>query len=81
MNTAIDLKKRIHEFIDQADERILKIFNGIINAEEIEEEQIPTVPESFYEKLDEDREKHLKGESKSSSWEEVKSRLTKTYGL
>lgn len=80
MENTIDLKKRIHDFIEEADERILKIFNGIINAEK-EDEAIPTVPESFYKKLDEDREKHLKGESKSYTWEEVKGRLTKTYGL
>ncbi|MDR2207294.1 MAG: hypothetical protein LBE36_14180 [Flavobacteriaceae bacterium] len=33
MDAAIDIKKRIIEFIDHADERILNVFNGIINAE------------------------------------------------
>jgi len=32
----------------------------------------PTVPESFYEELDRRRQRHLNGESKSYTWEEVK---------
>lgn len=70
MDTTIDIKKRIHEFIDHADERILRIFNAIITTEEVE----PTVPEFFYQELDKRRERHLKGESKSYTWEEVKTR-------
>ncbi|MBS1572676.1 MAG: addiction module family protein [Bacteroidetes bacterium] len=81
METTIDIRKKIHEFIDHADERILRIFNGIINAEKVEKEIEPMVPESFYKKLDVEREQHLKGESKSYTWEDVKGRLTKTYGL
>ena len=70
MDTTIDIKKRIHEFIDHSDERILRIFNSIITTEEVE----PTVPEFFYQELDKRRERHLKGESKSYTWEEVKTR-------
>ena len=47
MDTTIDIKKRIHEFIDHADERILRIFNAIITTEEVE----PTVPEFFLSRI------------------------------
>ena len=82
MESTLEIRKTIHEFIDIADERILRIINGIIDAEEeVISESNPTVPEWFYDELDKRREKHLKGETKSFSWEEVKERLMKNYGL
>lgn len=78
METKQDIRRRIHEFIDLADDRILHILNAII----ITEQEIqPSVPEAFYRELDKERERHIKGESLSYSWEEVKSKLIKTHGL
>lgn len=34
-----------------------------------------SAPQWFYDELDKRRERHLKGESKSSTWEEVKDRI------
>jgi len=70
MDTIIDIRKRIHEFIDQADEKMLRVFTELISFKNTEEE--PNIPQSFYEELDMRRERHLKGESKSYTWEEVK---------
>lgn len=69
MDSTVDIRKRIHEFIDIADERILRIFKGIIDAEE--EENNYSVPDSHYDVINERREKYIKGESKSYTWEEV----------
>jgi hypothetical protein len=80
MESTLEIRKRIHEFIDIADERILRIINGIIDVEE-QEDNYPAVPDWYYEKLEIEREKHLKGETKSYSWEEVKQRLMKDYDL
>ncbi|AZA72250.1 hypothetical protein [Chryseobacterium indoltheticum] len=80
MDSTLEIRKRIHEFIDIADERILRIINGIIDVEE-QEDNYPTVPDWYYEKLEIEREKHLKGETESYSWEEVKQRLMKDYDL
>lgn len=80
MESTVDIRKRIHEFIDIADERILRIFNGIIDAEEdseLEPSEYPQVPNHIYDRIEEEREKYLKGELKTSSWEEVKERLMK----
>jgi hypothetical protein len=52
---SVDIRKRIHEFIDIADERILRIFNSIIDAEE-QEDNYPAVPDWYYEKLEVERE-------------------------
>lgn len=77
MNTTTDIKKRIHNFVEHADERILKIMNAIVESETGK----TYVPETHYQKLDEDREKYLRGEITSSTWEEVKKRLEKKYGF
>ncbi len=81
MESTVDIRKRIHEFIDIADERILRIFKGIIDAEEedteLESSQYPQVPDYIYDRIEEEREKYLNGELKTSSWEEVKERLMK----
>ena len=72
MDTKIDIRKKIHTFIDNADERILKIISEIISIEGFDVGQ--KIPDSFYEELDRRKEIHLKGESKSYSWSEVKER-------
>lgn len=75
MDSTLIIKKKIHEFIENADDRILRIFSAIIATEE---ETIPSLPKNFYKELEKRREKHLNGESKSYSWEEVKSRARET---
>lgn len=81
MESTVDIRKRIHKFIDNADERILRIFKGIIDAEEedseLETSEYPQVPDYIYDRIEEEREKYLNGELKTSSWEEVKERLKK----
>lgn len=81
MESTVDIRKRIHDYIDDADERILRIFNAIINAEEDDWEaelsQYPQVPDYVYDQIEEERQKYLKGELKTSSWEEVKERVMK----
>ncbi|WP_346983391.1 type II toxin-antitoxin system RelE/ParE family toxin [Chryseobacterium sp. POE27] len=80
MDSTLEIRKRIHEFIDIADERILRIFKGIIDAEEdseLEHSEYPQVPDYIYDRIEEERKKYLSGELKTSSWEEVKERLMK----
>lgn len=70
--STIELRENIHRFVDSADDRILKIIHAIVQAEKNEE---PVVPDWLYAELDKRRERHLNGESKSSSWNEVKERI------
>ena len=78
MDTTIDIKKRIHEFIDHADERILRIFNAIITTEEIEEEGLSAEHKAI---LDERLEDHRKNPTSGKPWREVKQELKKEYGI
>lgn len=79
MESTLEIRKRIHDYIDDADERILRIFNAIIDAEEedseLEPSEYPQVPDYIYDRIGEERKKYLNGELKTSSWEEVKARL------
>lgn len=77
MESTVEIRKRIHEFVDIADERILRIINSIIDAEE-EEDNYPSVPDWHYDEVHERREKYISGESKSYTWEEVKERAKST---
>ena len=74
MDSSIQLRKKIHDFIDQADDKMLQVINTIISSEQASE---AVIPESFYRQLDEDREKHLIAETPSNVWEDVKERLRK----
>lgn len=81
MESTLEIRKRIQDYIDDADERILRIFNAIIDAEEedseLEPSEYPQVPDYVYDQIEEERKKYLSGELKTSSWEEVKERLMK----
>ncbi|MDR2204918.1 MAG: addiction module protein [Flavobacteriaceae bacterium] len=83
MDTATDLKKRIHEFIDHADDRILNIFNEIIATEEIEEEiENFDIPDWHKKILDERMESHFNNPEKTKNFDDLlkskKERWTKT---
>jgi len=71
--TIIELKERLHRFIDIADERTLSVIDAIITSENNKDQ--PGIPLWFYDELDKRRERHLKGESTSSTWEAVKARI------
>jgi hypothetical protein len=75
MNTN-ELRENIHQFIDVADERTLRLINAIVEAES--NIDAPNIPQWFYEELDKRHDRHLKGESKSLSWQEVKERILKS---
>ncbi|WP_438426248.1 addiction module protein [Aquimarina macrocephali] len=66
---ALELRNLISEYVNTADERLLKIVKAVM--ESYREDEF-TLTEEQYKILDERRERHLKGESKSFTWEEVK---------
>lgn len=71
MASTLEIRKRIYDFIDIADERILRIINRIIEVKE-QEDDYPAIPDCHYDEINERREKYLSGESKSYTWEKVK---------
>lgn len=78
MESTIDIRKKIHDFIELADERILKIFSAIISAEENAEEGLSS---SHKKILDHRIQEHLKNPNEGTPWLEVKEKLQKQYGL
>lgn len=81
MDTTIDLKNKVLKYVNSADERLLRMMQALAESYQIEETNEQTVPDWFYEELNQDREKHLRGETESYTWEEVKTRLRKKYDL
>ncbi|WP_233194467.1 addiction module protein [Aquimarina sp. I32.4] len=66
---AVELRSLISEYVNTADERLLKIVKAVM--ESYHEDEF-TITEEQYKIIDQRRERHLKGKSKSFTWEEVK---------
>ncbi|WP_423819623.1 hypothetical protein V5739_03280 [Salinimicrobium sp. TIG7-5_MAKvit] len=72
--TSGDLRNKVREYVDTADVRLLKMLEAIAETYENEVNE-PIFDEDQYQILDSRREAHIKGESKSLSWEEVKRKI------
>ncbi|MGM1056449.1 MAG: addiction module protein [Bacteroidota bacterium] len=71
----IEIKNRIRNYIEHADERMLKIINAII------ETDVNELSESHKEVLDERLKDHQENLKEGKSWEEIQTALKKQYGL
>ena len=72
--TSSELRNKVREYVDTADERLLKMIEALAETYQNEVDR-PSLSEEQYEILDAQREAHLKGESRSLSWEEVKQNI------
>jgi hypothetical protein len=77
MDTTVDLKNRIKNYIENADERILKIINAIIETET--EEQ--GLSQAHKDILDQRLKYHKENPSDGKTWSEIKESLKAQYGL
>ena len=71
----VHLKERIKNYIEQADERMLKIINAIIEADENESLN------SHGEILEERLKYHQENPEEGKAWKEVQDSLKEKYGL
>lgn len=78
MENTIDIRKKIHDFIDHADERILRIFNAIINTEEDGREELS---KEFKAILDKRLQDHKENPTSGKSWADVRNSLKEKHGL
>lgn len=69
--TTIDLRTTVKEYINTADLRLLKMMKALAESYQNDEQEI-ILSEEQYQLIDKRREAHLKGESKSFTWEQVK---------
>ena len=70
--TILDLKKSVLTYIDNADERLLKLIQALAESYQKDAQEDFILSKEQYEMIDRRREAHLKGESKSFTWEQVK---------
>ena len=78
MDSSIQLRKKIHDFIDQADDKMLQIFNAIISNENSDEKGLT---KEHREILDKRLEEHQYNPESGKPWTEVGNELKKEYGL
>ena len=69
--TTLDLRKTVKQYINTADIRLLKMIKALAESYQNDEQEL-TLTKEQYELIDKRREAHLKGESKSFTWEQVK---------
>ncbi|MBC8766522.1 hypothetical protein H4O18_00825 [Arenibacter sp. BSSL-BM3] len=68
---SIDLRNTVREYIDKADIRLLKMMKALAESYQNDEQEL-TLSEEQYQMMDMRKEAHLKGESKSLTWDQVK---------
>ena len=78
MDSSIQLRKKIHDFIDQADDKMLQIFNAIISNENSDEKGLT---KEHREILDKRLEEHQYNPESGKPWTEVVNERKKEYGL
>ncbi len=68
----LDLRNTVKAYINTADIRLLKMIKALAESYQSDEQETLTLSEEQYQIMDKRRESHLKGESKSFTWEQVK---------
>ena len=66
-----DLRNTVKAYVNIADLRLLKMIKALVESYQNDEHEL-TLSEEQYQMIDKRRESHLKGESKSFTWEQVK---------
>lgn len=66
-----DLRNTVKAYVNAADIRLLKLIKALAESYQNDEQEL-MLSEEQYQMIDKRRERHLKGESKSFTWEEVK---------
>lgn len=67
----LDLREAVKGYINTADVRLLKMMKALAESYQSDEQELSLSKEQ-YALIDKRRESHLKGQSKSFTWEQVK---------
>ena len=67
-----ELKNSVLSYVETADERLLKLMEALAESYKNLDSPSVSLSERQYEILNERRQRHLAGESKSLTWEQVK---------
>ena len=71
--TVVEMKNRLHQQIDNSDEKLLKIIYAVVNEYGTEDD----IEESRKRLIQAEREQYLAGAGRSYSWDEVKNMAIK----
>lgn len=75
-----EMRQALHEFINQADDRVLKLIYGMMKAD-TDGDNDYMLSDAHRQILDERLAAHEAAPAEGSSWEDVKSRLKKNHGV
>ena len=75
--TTVKIRQKVFEYINHADERILKVVYAMLKEYEETPEEKSMLSDKQYELIEGRWKKHKNGKSKSYSLEEIKQRLQK----
>ena len=75
-----ELREELHQFINRADERILRLIHGMMKAD-TEEENSYALTDAHKQILDERITAHEASPGEGGSWESVKDRIKKKDDL
>ena len=67
----LDLRNTVKEYVNTADTKLLKMIKALAESYQNDDEE-PSLSEEQYNTIEKRRKSHLKGESKSFTWEEAK---------
>jgi hypothetical protein len=74
-----DMRKELHQYIDEGDDRLIRMVYAMIKEYDKDDEYEFTDEE--IKQFEERRERWLRGESKAYTWEEIKERILKKQPL
>lgn len=69
----VDLRNTVKDFVNNADVRLLEMMKALAESYQDHVQEI-SLSEEQYQMIDKRREAHTKGESKSFTWEQVKTK-------
>ncbi len=75
----LDLRKTVKEYVNSADIRLLKMMKALAESYQNDEQEL-TLSEEQYQMIDKRKEAHLKEESSSYTWEQVKKNARNATG-
>ena len=80
MNMKPELKQTVIKYLENADERLLKMIKSLIESYQEEEEDSSTLNKEHYREIDRRREEYLNDPEDTYTWEEVKESIRNAAG-
>ena len=80
MNMKAELKETVIKYLENADERLLKMIKSLIESYQEEEVDSSTLNEEHYREIDCRKEEYINDPEDTYTWEEVKESIRNAAG-